>query len=85
MHELARQVEDPNAGPTPTGGVLQLTDIDLTLGFVSLAAVHALSGLAGPPDIGRRQELSAVSGHPDEVYGIILGRLSEAGFEPFKT
>ena len=85
MHDLARQADDPDAEEPQDEGVFELTDIWLSLGFVSLAAVDALRRLETPSRLGRLAELWAVSGHPDEVYGIILGGLTEAGFESGAT
>ena len=86
MHALARGADDPDGDADEDAGdgqgVYGLTDLLLTLAFVSLAAVQILRGLGGPRALGREEGLWAVSGHPDEVHGMILGRLSEDGFEP---
>jgi hypothetical protein len=82
MNELARQADD-RAPVNDEMGIYRLTDTLLTLGFVSLAAVKILRALGGPSALGREAELWAVSGHPDAVYGIILGRLTDTGFQTF--
>ncbi len=84
MHDLARQVEDPEEGPDVPGGVWELTESLLALGYVSLAAVHVLRSVDVAAVLAGRQERSAVSGFPDAVYGIILGRLTPTGFELFR-
>ena len=84
MLELARQVEDPEEAPDVPGGVWELTEMVLTLGYVSLAAVQVMRNVEAVEVVGSRQELWAVSGFPDALYGIILGRLTSAGFEPFE-
>ena len=80
MHELARRVEDPDDGPDVEGGVWELMDDVLTLGYISLAAQQIMRGL----DAGAFEaddELAVVSGFPDAGYGLILGRLTDTGFE----
>ncbi len=83
MHELAREVDDPDAEDPPEDGVFELNDLCLSLGFVSLAAVDALKAFEAASQLGRKDELWAVSGQPDAEYGIILGRLTDTGFQPF--
>ena len=85
MHDLAREVDDPDADDPPEDGVYELTDICLSLGFVSLAAIDALRRLEALSSLGRRNDLWAVSGHPDAEHGIILGQLTDAGFQSFAT
>lgn len=82
MHALAGAVEDPEQ-PTSDDGVWELTDLCLTLGYVSLAAAEILDRISSDALLGARDELWAVSGHPDMVYGIILGRVMPTGFAPF--
>ena len=81
MHELARRVEDPNEGPDVEGGVRELMDDVLTLGFVSLAAQQAIRALDPADVLADRDELAVVSGFPDAGFGLILGRLTASGFE----
>ncbi len=83
MHNLAREADDPDAEDPPDEGVFELNDVCLSLGFVSLAAVEALKRLGATSQLGRSDELWAVSGHPDALDGIILGRLTDAGFQAF--
>jgi hypothetical protein len=83
MHALARGVEDPDEEPTADDGVWELTDFCLTLGYVSVAAAQILGMCDAGSVLGDRSELWVVSGHPDMLYGIILGRLTLRGFEPF--
>lgn len=82
MHALASEVEDPEK-PTADDGVWELTDLYLTLGYISLAAAEILDRLDADALLGDRRELWAVSGHPDMVYGIILGRVTQTGFKAF--
>jgi hypothetical protein len=82
MIDLARQADDP-VPVSDEMRIYPLTDTLLTLGFVSLAAIEILNAFGTPAELGRQNELWAVSGHPDAVYGIILGRLTNTGFQAY--
>lgn len=84
MNELARRAEDPEEGPDVEGGVWELMDSVLTLGYVSLAATHIMRRIDSAGVLGSREELWVVTGHPDALHGIVLGRLTPAGFETTK-
>ena len=83
MLDVARRAENPEDGPDIVGGVSELTDWVLAAGYVSLAAIWAMRTIEAAPVLGGRRELWAVSGFPDAVYGIILGRLTSSGFDAF--
>lgn len=84
MLAVAARAEDPNEGPDVPGGVYELTEMVLSLGYVSLAALQIMQAVDPAELLGGRQELWAVSGHPDAEDGIILGRITQAGVERYK-
>lgn len=83
MHELAREVEDPEFA-APKGGVWDLTEYLLTIGYVGLAAAELFRITDRRQLLGGRDERWVVTGFPDAVYGVIIGRVTRNGFEPFQ-
>jgi hypothetical protein len=82
MHALAREVENPEK-VVPKGGVWELMEYLFTIGYVGLAANQAFRETNRRKLLGGRAERWVVTGFPDALYGIILGRLTQAAFEPF--
>jgi hypothetical protein len=85
MHDFARAVEDPARQPKAKGGVWDLTEYLLTIGYVSLAAAQVFRDTSRRQLLGGRKERWVVTGFPDAVYGLIVGRLTADGFQPFVT
>lgn len=83
MHALARKVENPEVFPRKKNGVWDLTDYLLTIGYVGLAAAHVCRSIQAARFLGGRKERWVVTGFPDAVYGVIVGKVTHAGFEPF--
>jgi hypothetical protein len=80
MHEL---VDDAEAERV-RGGVADLTEFLLTIGYVGLVAGQVFREVDRRRLLGRRDERWVVTGFPDAVYGAIVGRVTAAaGFEPF--
>lgn len=82
MHELASEVENPEV-VHPKGGVWDLMEYLLTIGYVSLAAAQVFRYADPCQILGRRDDRWLVTGFPDAIYGIIVGRVTVNGFEPF--
>jgi hypothetical protein len=83
MHTLARKVENPEY-PTPKGGVWDLTEFLFTIGYVGLVAAQVFRSIDQQKLLGGRAERWVVTGFPDAVYGIIVGRITAGGFVPFE-
>ena len=79
---LAREADDPTIFGRPENGVWDLTDYLLTIGYVGLVPAHIFRTGDAKRLLGERRERWIVTGFPDAVYGIIVGRLTAQGFEP---
>jgi hypothetical protein len=84
MHALARRVDDPVIFPRKKNGVWDLTDYLLTIGYVGLAVAQVCRSTDRRRLLGGRSERWVVTGFPDAVYGIIVGKVTPDGFEPFR-
>jgi hypothetical protein len=83
MHALAREVEDPTVFPHPKGGVWDLMEYLLTIGYIGLVGAQVFRNTDRRQLLGGRDERWCVTGFPDAVYGIIVGRVTNDGFVPF--
>jgi hypothetical protein len=83
MHSLAASVDDPTKSRRKEGGVWELMDYLLTIGYVGLAAAQAFRQTDPHQLLDGHKERWVVTGFPDAVYGLIVGKVTPQGFSPF--
>ena len=72
---------DADQGAATGPGVYQLTEWVLALGYLCLAGIQAMEAAGRAELLGDREELWAVAGFADAVFGLVLGRMGRTGFD----
>lgn len=78
MYQAAAGADDP-LGTRPS--LVELVDWVAGAGYVALAAILCIEQIDPRVLLGERDCLWLVLGHPDALYGVILGCVTPAGFE----